>query len=223
MNPCKYTQCGTFAVCRSDNNHHARCHCLEGYRGNPLVQCSRPECTSDNDCSYNLACRNEKCSDPCDCAPTAQCTVQNHVPSCRCPAGFEGNPSVSCTQIKLDTRECTMDADCSSKLACFSSFCKNPCLETKPCGAHATCTVVDSLPLRTMVCTCQEGFIGDADKECRPGKLYDFNSRFVKSLLFHSSKHFSSFYIFCKYIKHFFYIYVTRSSLAYLHNFDFCT
>lgn len=63
-----------------------------------------------------------------------------------------------------------MDADCPSKLACFSGECKNPCYETKPCGSHATCSVVDSLPLRTMVCQCEPGYIGDADVACRLGK-----------------------------------------------------
>ena len=66
--------------------------------------------------------------------------------------------------------QCTMDADCASKLACFSGHCKNPCIETKPCGANVDCTVVDTLPLRTMSCNCRPGFIGDADIECRPGK-----------------------------------------------------
>lgn len=64
-----------------------------------------------------------------------------------------------------------MDADCPSKLACFSGECRNPCVETKPCKAHAICSVVDSLPLRTMVCQCEPGYIGDADVSCVLGKF----------------------------------------------------
>jgi hypothetical protein len=30
--------------------------------------------------------------------------------------------------------QCTVDADCASKLACFSGTCRNPCIETKPCA-----------------------------------------------------------------------------------------
>ncbi|CAH2002982.1 unnamed protein product [Acanthoscelides obtectus] len=60
-----------------------------------------------------------------------------------------------------------MDADCPSKKACFGGVCKNPCVETKPCGRNAECIVVDSLPLRTMSCMCLPGYIGDADTECR--------------------------------------------------------
>jgi len=65
--------------------------------------------------------------------------------------------------------QCTVDADCASKLACFSGTCRNPCIETKPCAVNAACTVVDTLPLRTMSCSCLPGFVGDADVECKPG------------------------------------------------------
>lgn len=69
----------------------------------------------------------------------------------------------------VEQPECTVDADCASKLACFSGTCRNPCTETKPCAANAACTVVDTLPLRTMACSCLPGFVGDADVECKPG------------------------------------------------------
>lgn len=68
--------------------------------------------------------------------------------------------------------QCRMDADCASKLACFSGECRNPCYETKPCGANAECTVVDSLPLRTMSCMCLPGYVGDADVECKRGMTH---------------------------------------------------
>lgn len=68
--------------------------------------------------------------------------------------------------------QCKMDADCASKLACFGGECKNPCFETKPCGKNAQCMVVDSLPLRTMSCLCLPGFVGDADIECKLGKIF---------------------------------------------------
>lgn len=63
--------------------------------------------------------------------------------------------------------ECKTDVDCPSKYACFSGQCKNPCIEVKPCGKNAECTVVDYLPLRTMLCSCLPGYVGDADVECR--------------------------------------------------------
>lgn len=69
-----------------------------------------------------------------------------------------------------DTTECKQDADCASKLACFSGWCKNPCIETHPCGTNAQCRVVDTLPLRTMSCHCSPGFVGDADVQCVQGR-----------------------------------------------------
>lgn len=164
---------------------------MDTYRGNPFISCERPECVTDNDCPYNLQCVSEKCTNPCNCAVNAECRITNHRASCRCPNGYTGdatqycNPSeiiIICNSISIyintftiavpvqDTSTCTSDSDCPSKLACFSGECKNPCVEVTPCGQHAICSVVDTLPLRTMVCTCETGYVGDADIECRLGK-----------------------------------------------------
>lgn len=168
---CEQIQCGRNAICRSDFSHHARCYCLDGYRGNPLVTCERPECTTNQDCPFHLACVSERCQDPCDCAPGAQCRVDNHIATCKCLPGHVGDPYSRCSLVdSKPTPQCTVDADCPSKLACISNVCKNPCIETRPCGAHAVCSVVDSLPLRTLVCTCEPGFVGNADIGCKQGK-----------------------------------------------------
>lgn len=208
---CEQIQCGRNAICRSDYSHHARCYCLDGFRGNPLVACERPECTTNQDCPFHLTCINERCQDPCNCAPGAQCRVDNHISTCKCLPGRVGDPYVGCTLVDTKpTPQCTVDADCPSKLACLNSVCKNPCIETRPCGAHAVCSVVDSLPLRTLVCTCEPGFVGNADIGCKQGikynmffsfyqknlfKLYLNNNRlfikyFAGSTLFHSIIHF---------------------------------
>lgn len=144
---------------------------MDGYRGNPLVSCERPECTTNSDCPFHLACTNEHCQDPCNCAPGAQCRVDNHIATCKCLPGYVGDAYTRCTPVQAEpTPQCTVDADCPSKLACFNNVCKNPCIETRPCGPHAICSVVDSLPLRTMVCTCEPGFVGNADIGCKQGK-----------------------------------------------------
>lgn len=67
--------------------------------------------------------------------------------------------------------ECQVDADCPSKLACFSGICKDPCVQTKPCIVSAKCSVVDTLPMRTMICECLPNFAGDATVACVPGRL----------------------------------------------------
>lgn len=96
LDPCSSTQCGTNAICRSDYNHKARCYCMDGYRGNPLISCTRPECSVNSDCSHQLACRNEQCQNPCQCAPNAECRVNDHNPSCKCPPGYSGDANVAC-------------------------------------------------------------------------------------------------------------------------------
>lgn len=96
IDPCLSTQCGVNARCIADSYHHARCHCLPNHAGDPLVQCLRPECSSDRDCPHDLACRNQRCVDPCDCAPGAQCTVINHRAQCSCPTGYAGDPHTAC-------------------------------------------------------------------------------------------------------------------------------
>lgn len=170
VDPCSFTACGINALCRADGNHKARCYCPDRFSGDPFVSCSRPECTTDEECPYNLACRNEKCEDPCNCGLNAVCSTINHLAQCSCPPGYIGNPLTSCNIQPVEIEpECKMDADCPSKLACFSGVCKNPCYETRPCGKNTECIVVDSLPLRTMSCMCLPGYIGDADTECKPG------------------------------------------------------
>uniref|UniRef100_A0A2S2QFK9 Neurogenic locus notch 2 n=1 Tax=Sipha flava TaxID=143950 RepID=A0A2S2QFK9_9HEMI len=170
VDPCAYTHCGINALCRTDGYHRARCYCPPAYEGDPFVECRRPECTIDSDCPSTLACRNQHCQSPCDCAPTALCNVANHIAACRCPPGYIGNPHISCTLTPLDIPpQCSMDSDCASKLACFNGDCRNPCKEIKPCGANAECTVVDTLPHRTMSCQCIPGYVGDADVQCKLG------------------------------------------------------
>ncbi len=61
---------------------------------------------------------------------------------------------------------CQGDGECPSKEACIERDCKNPCLFIKPCHRNADCKVYDTLPRRTMTCTCKEGFTGKGDVKC---------------------------------------------------------
>lgn len=179
VNTCQQIQCGRNAECRPDYAHHATCHCFAGYSGDPFGGCSRPECTADAECPFSLACRNQRCEDPCDCATNAQCRVYNHRAACVCAPGFSGDGVHECSAVRVeDQPQCTIDANCPSRQACFGGVCKNPCEETRPCGAHAVCSVIDSLPLRTMVCKCDTGYVGDADVACRLGE-YSHNNEYV--------------------------------------------
>lgn len=65
---------------------------------------------------------------------------------------------------------CKQDKECPSRQACITiggkGECRNPCDEFRPCVQNAECKVYDSLPLRTMTCTCIEGFTGKGDELC---------------------------------------------------------
>lgn len=165
---CSFTQCGINAVCESDRYHRPRCVCLEGYQGDPNRKCDRPECLVDTDCSLSLTCQNSKCIDPCNCPSSAQCFVINHRPTCKCPPGFTGDARKNCVKQVEPIPQCMIDADCPSKFACFDGSCKDPCRESRPCVTDATCSVIDTLPMRTMICECLPNYIGDATIACAP-------------------------------------------------------
>lgn len=59
-------------------------------------------CESDTDCLDTEACYMSVCQDPCEftnaCATTAKCQAKMHRPICTCPAGYEGNPAIKCSQ-----------------------------------------------------------------------------------------------------------------------------
>lgn len=67
---------------------------------------------------------------------------------------------------------CKEDRDCPSKEVCIvrnnRGDCKNPCATFTPCTTNAECKVYDTLPLRTMTCTCLPGFTGKGDQHCAP-------------------------------------------------------
>ena len=71
----------------------------------------------------------------------------------------------------VEDEGCKMDRECPSKQACIitnnKGECKNPCTTFQPCVQNAECKVYDSLPLRTMTCTCIEGFTGKGDELCQ--------------------------------------------------------
>lgn len=68
--------------------------------------------------------------------------------------------------VPVVTAECHIDKDCPSRQSCLREKCKDPCYEISPCAANAKCTVHNSLPLRTMSCTCLPGYTGKGDTFC---------------------------------------------------------
>ncbi len=176
MNPCYVNnRCHISAECFA-LNHQAQCRCPPGTTGDPYSTGCRPEgCSSDNECPFDMACISRNCVNPCiysnPCAPNAECFVTNHRPQCRCPPGLEGNPREYCRAPQVEAEpECRQDADCSSGLACIDQRCQNPCRVLNPCNPTANCRVIDTLPVRTMICECPPGTYGDGYTACKAGE-----------------------------------------------------
>ena len=63
----------------------------------------KPECRSDPECPFHLACIQEKCKDPCQtstCGVNAECKAKNHRAICVCIYGFVGDPYTICEERK---------------------------------------------------------------------------------------------------------------------------
>ena len=146
-NPCEPSPCGPYSRCKPLGST-PMCSCSPGYRGAP-PNC-RPECITNDECSRKLACAKQKCIDPCDgaCGLNADCSVRNHLPVCKCPSGYEGDPFRQCNKIpEVITNPEIIDP-------CFPS----------PCGSNTDCNTIN----RRASCKCMKGYFGDPYTGCRP-------------------------------------------------------
>lgn len=174
LNPCTTHLCGRGAECFVQS-HFPQCRCPLGTQGNPQVACITGVCQYNEDCADHEACDrlNRICRPVCDsgvCANTAICTGRRHQPECTCPAGNTGDPYVQCSLIPLPIPvepECRNDADCPSQLACINAHCQNPCSQPDVCSLDQQCRILDTLPLRTIICQCLPDTIVDANGRCR--------------------------------------------------------
>lgn len=140
--PCGYGVCGPYADCRAED-HKPVCKCLEGYSGDPFLGCTFNKTESD--------------IDPCEpnpCGKNAMCIEQNGVGLCYCLPKYYGNPDEGCMP------KCNENSDCPSNLACMYNECRDPCPAV--CPDNSDCQVENQLAM----CTCKEGYTGDAYRSC---------------------------------------------------------
>lgn len=159
--------CGRSAECYG-TEHRASCRCTIGTVGNPSVACTPISCRANSDCPLEKSCINSQCVEPCSnitCNEPAECRVHQHEVYCVCPPGYQSTED-GCE--KTGEPQCAIDIDCPSGLACLYSTCVNPCLQSTPCGDNAVCRVINTLPVRTMICECKPGYKGNALVECTP-------------------------------------------------------
>lgn len=119
---------------------------MPGFIGSP-PNC-RPECISNSECAYNLACINNKCKDPCpnSCAQNAECRVVSHTPMCVCSAGYVGDPFTFCS---VQHEPVAVPA--------------TPCVPN-PCGSNANCREQNGVGS----CQCLPEYYGNPYEGCRP-------------------------------------------------------
>ena len=94
----------------------------------------------------------------------ATCVVSAHIAQCRCDIGYTGDAYRLCSP--LPAPECVQDGDCPSKTVCHEQKCADPCPIFEPCRSPARCLVADTLPVRTMVCACPDGYHATEDGGC---------------------------------------------------------
>lgn len=147
VNPCQPSPCGPNAECRAVGDSPS-CSCLQGYIGSP-PNC-RPECVSNSECAYNLACIQQKCQDPCPnaCGQNAECRVVNHAPMCVCLPGYNGDPFTQCI---LRQQDYPVDQP------------QHPC-SPSPCGSNAVCREQNGAGS----CSCLPEYFGNPYEGCRP-------------------------------------------------------
>ena len=92
---------------------------------------------------------------PSPCGPNSQCRVIGVQAACSCLPNYIGQPP-GCRP------ECTINAECSSSLACINERCKDPCPGS--CGDNARCSITN----HNAICTCEFGYEGDPSTHCRP-------------------------------------------------------
>lgn len=165
IDPCNPSPCGPNARC-TQRNDAGSCQCLPEYYGNPYEGCT-PECMLNSDCASDKACQNMKCRDPCPgtCGQNAICAVLNHVPTCNCIPGYNGDPYRGCQvekqrkiPVKIDHRILINQKMSPTAMKEYV----NPCQPT-PCGPNSQCREVNE----QAVCSCLPEYIGSPPL-CRP-------------------------------------------------------
>lgn len=180
---CQNGQC--MVVCRNNNDCSGGERCINGICSQPCSshsQCNAGQaciggscligCRSNKDCDSSKACINSKCRDPCEtegaCGPNSKCSVVNHVTSCKCPPGFEGNPIPEQGCVRMPAT-CSSSAECAPGHMCIANQCNLPCSETSGCAVGERC----HNNMCAKVCytnnNCLPGEVCNEAGTCQPG------------------------------------------------------
>ncbi|KAF5291111.1 hypothetical protein FQA39_LY14353 [Lamprigera yunnana] len=140
-------------------------------------------CRSNKNCPPDQACINNKCQNPCDqegvCGPNAICDSIQHSTTCKCPIGFQGNPTPEQGCVRVPTF-CAPSNECPAGHKCITNQCLLPCHDNLGCASgerclNSNCVKVcygDSNCLPGELCkkgVCRLGC--DADSDCNPNQI----------------------------------------------------
>ncbi len=170
INYCESSPCAPGAVCQNSHGSYS-CACKEiDMVGDPYtVGCQKAvECQINDDCPKSAKCIHEngipKCRDACEdvtCSSrNSECLAENHVGSCRCRSGYDGNPSRTngCKPIKTS---CKSNFDCPANSYCSGEICKPTCLSSTECQPFEMCASGQCLNL------CEEPNACGMNAECK--------------------------------------------------------
>lgn len=180
QDPCPGS-CGINAECKVFS-HIPICNCLEGYTGDPFVQChiSPPERKDSfpiyirvhiHIVSLATSAPIQDACNPSPCGPNTKCLDG----ICTCLPDYQGDPYTGCRP------QCVLNNDCPSDKSCVRNKCINTCLSA--CGTNAECNVINHIPM----CSCLEGYTGNAFVLCSP-QIGEFLKPLLysKFLIFHT-------------------------------------
>ncbi|XP_022245556.1 fibrillin-1-like, partial [Limulus polyphemus] len=183
QDPCsKKDVCHTLAVCHAIN-HHAVCHCPEGYTGNAKIHCNPviEDCSVDIDCElgklcisnkcivgcridshcpYDKSCVEGYCKNPCQlkdaCGVNTLCHVINHKVEC-IPDGTHCENEEDC-----NVEECCSDMTCDSDKICENGKCVVGCRRDSDCTFDKACINSQCIDPCSMQNVCSR------NADCRP-------------------------------------------------------
>lgn len=129
-------------------------------------------CRSNSECDSNEACINSICKNPCKidgtCGPNAICNVQEHLATCDCPGGFEGNPTPDQGCVRIP-KVCSDVTQCQNGLKCISNQCSLPCLKSESCAIGERCYDGHCAKVCYTNNNCLPGEVCNEKGACQPG------------------------------------------------------
>ncbi len=154
--------CALGTVCGANNTCiQAACEFCTGdqicYRTdeNPAGTCSKPECTSDDDCAEGscreFQCSTSECTSDADCGAGETCTLAGTCETASCSGPDDCATGTFCGASGTCESGCDANDDCGEGQACdvASNTCVAGCMGNDDCAANQQC--VDS------ACVCTPG------------------------------------------------------------------